>query len=235
MRVDGPGDFRGEWAHWVEPEPDSGAVSESSSRAPAFEHPFQPTNRDDAFARMLDRSRQTGPFGLPRWAAPLAASVAAAALIGGAYLQFGGPAPESTSSSTPLPNQVVAGGTCPTEHVGSRFQSNGPGGSDSGIAAILAFQHAYYVARSGELARASVAPDMTAPSSGDIQAGIDTIPVGTTHCLNITPAAFAGQYYVVITEYRPDSVPIQYNAQLVGTTKVGDKSVISSIGPVRGQ
>lgn len=216
-------DYRAEWEQWVAPSP--------SLPAPDY------NGDDEVFARMIDRSKRRRA---PRWVAPLAASVAGAVLIGGAYFQFAGPAPESTAASTtiepgaPTPaSPVPVAGQCPTEQVDGRVTGNGAGGTDSGISAILAFQHAYYVARSGDQARTLVARDAALPSGAEIQSGIDTIPVGTTHCLEITPGAFAGQYYVVITEFRPDAVPIIYNPQLVGTTEVGGKTLITSIGPVR--
>lgn len=189
---------------------------------------------DEVFARMIDRSRR---HRTPRWVAPLAASVAGAVLIGGAYLQFRGPAPESAAASSPLepapPSATAIAASCPTEQIGDSLRSNGAGGTDSGIAAILAFQHAYYVARSGDEARTLVASNAALPSGAAIQAGIDTIPVGTTHCLDIAPGPAAGQYLVTITEFRPDAVPIVYNPQLVDTATVGTKTLITSIGPVR--
>ncbi|MGW5570652.1 hypothetical protein ACWEVD_05570 [Nocardia thailandica] len=189
---------------------------------------------DEVFARMIDRSRRRA---IPRWAGPLAASVAAAVLAGGAYLQFSGPAPRTTSASAPLaevsaPGAVIpVAGQCPDQQIGDRIQGSGPGGTDSGVAAILAFQYAYYVARSGDQAHTLAAPDATIPAGAEIQRGIDTIPIGTSHCLSITPTATAGQYRVVITEFRPDSAPRIYNAQLVGTAKVNGKTLITSIGP----
>ncbi|MEU3013140.1 hypothetical protein [Nocardia asteroides] len=213
----------GTWADWV------AATAEPERPAPDY------GGDDEVFARMIDRSRRRRRP--PRWAAPLAASVAGALLIGGGYYQLRGPAPESAAASTPIEpaptGTVPVAGSCPPEQVGSKIQGNGPGGTENGVAAILAFQHAYYVARSGDQARTLVSGDAALPSGTAIQAGIDTIPLGTTHCLSITPAAFAGQYFVVITEFRPDSAPIIYNPQLVGTAKVGGKYLITSIGPVR--
>ncbi|MFE6921525.1 hypothetical protein ACFVAV_10810 [Nocardia sp. NPDC057663] len=214
----------GTWVDWVTAEPES-----APRPAPDY------SGDDEVFARMIDRSRRRGRP--PRWVAPLAASIAGALLIGGGYYQLRGPAPESAAASTliePAPTSAApVVGDCPAEQVGSKIQGNGPGGTENGVAAILAFQHAYYVARSGDQARTLVSGDAALPSGTAIQAGIDTIPVGTTHCLSITPAAFAGQYFVVITEFRPESVPIIYNPQLVGTAKVGGKTLITSIGPVR--
>ncbi|MGW5451488.1 hypothetical protein [Nocardia sp. NPDC003979] len=260
-----PGSARQEptWTESARPEPES-SWSESAATVPArqeaaatpTESPAAPVGAgdgwsdrytaeweprpapdyngdDEVFARMIDRSKRRRT---PRWAAPLAASVAGAVLIGVGYFQFGGPAPASTSASTTLSTVAAPApgvGHCPSEQVGSLVRGNGPGGTDSGVSAIMAFQHAYYVARSGDQARTLVAGDAALPTGAQIQSGIDTIPVGTTHCLDITPGAFAGQYFVTITEYRPDEVPIVYNPQLVGTTKVGAKTLITSIGPVR--
>ncbi|MFC4373815.1 hypothetical protein ACFO5K_06835 [Nocardia halotolerans] len=212
------------------PHPLEAAIASHAAAAPAPDY----NGDDEVFARMIDRSKRRRT---PRWVAPLAASVVGAGLIGGGYLQLHGPAPESAAASTTI-DPIAAGpvpvaGQCPTEQVGSRVQGNGPGGTDSGISAIMAFQHAYYVARSGDQARTLVAGDAALPSGVEIQSGIDTIPVGTTHCLEITPGAFAGQYFVTITEFRPDSVPIVYNPQLVGTAQIGSKTLITSIGPVR--
>ncbi|MEV0292174.1 hypothetical protein [Nocardia sp. NPDC050710] len=194
---------------------------------------------DDVFARMIDRSKRRQPT--RRWLAPLVGSVAAAVLLGLAFFQFrGGPAPQSVASSTPTEIVVVPASApgkpvaqCPAERVGNRIQGNGAGGVDSGPAAIFAFQHAYYVGRSGVLARAVVASDGSVATAHAIQQGIDSIPVGTTHCVSITPGAFAGQYLVVVTEYRPGSAPFTYNAQAVGTARVGDKTVITAIAPVK--
>ncbi|MBC7301291.1 MAG: hypothetical protein H5T78_10070, partial [Nocardia sp.] len=136
---------------------------------------------DEVFARMIDRSKRRH---VPRWVAPLVASVAGAVLLGGTYVQLRGPAPASTAASSPLVPSSVSPVTaaCPTEQIGAMVRGNGAGGTESGIAAILAFQYAYYVARSGDEARTLLTADAAAPSAAAIQAGIDSTPVGTTHC-----------------------------------------------------
>ncbi|PKV81554.1 hypothetical protein [Nocardia fluminea] len=200
-----------------------GADDESSRTAPDY------SGDDEVFARMIDRSKRRR---VPRWVAPLVASVAGAVLLGGTYVQLRGPAPASTAASTPLIPSSVSPVTaaCPTEQIGAMVRGNGAGGTESGIAAIMAFQHAYYVARSGDEARTLVAPGAVAPSAAAIQAGIDSTPVGTTHCVEITPGAYAGQYLVKITAFRPDSAPSTYTPQLVGTAEVGNKTLITSFG-----
>ena len=112
------------------------------------------------------------------------------------------------------------------------MQGNGAGGTSSGPDAIFAFQHAYYVTRSGEQAHTLVAPEAAVPSAADIQRGIDTIPAGTTHCVQITPGAFVGEYTVVITEHRPDAGTLTYNPQRVATMQIGNRNLIISIGPM---
>ncbi|MGF0319077.1 hypothetical protein [Nocardia fluminea] len=199
------------------------ADDESSRVAPDY------NGDDEVFARMIDRSKRRR---VPRWVAPLVASVAGAVLLGGTYVQLRGPAPASTAASTPLISSSVSPVTaeCPTEQIGAMVRGNGAGGTESGIAAIMAFQHAYYVARSGDEARTLVAPGAVAPSAAAIQAGIDSTPVGTTHCVEITPGAYTGQYLVKITAFRPDSAPSTYTPQLVGTAEVGNKTLITSFG-----
>lgn len=202
---------------------DGGADDEPSRTAPDY------NGNDEVFARMIDRSKRRR---VPRWVAPLVASVAGAVLLGGTYVQLRGPAPASTAASTPLAPSSVSPVTaeCPTEQIGAMSRGNGAGGTESGVAAILAFQYAYYVARSGDQARTLVASDAVAPSAAAIQAGIDSTPVGTTHCVEITPGAFADQYLVKVTAFRPDSAPSTYTPQLVGTAEVGNKTLITSFG-----
>ncbi len=174
-----------------------------------------------------------------RWATVVLGAAGMAALTGAAYVQFvvigfddAPPPVPSASTATPISAATPASGDCPSERIGSTVRGNGPGGDASGPEAILAFQHGYYVARSGEQARAVVAPDAAVPSAADIQRGIDTIPAGTTHCVTITPGAFVGQYTVVITEYRAGSPPRGYNPQLVTTMQIGNRTLITAIGPM---
>ncbi|MFE9786910.1 hypothetical protein ACFYO7_16175 [Nocardia salmonicida] len=202
---------------------DRGGAEEPARTAPDY------NGDDEVFARMIDRSKRRR---VPRWVAPLVASVAGAVLLGGTYVQLRGPAPASTAASTPLAPSSVSPVTaeCPTEQIGVMSRGNGAGGTESGVAAILAFQYAYYVARSGDQARTLVAADAVAPSAAAIQAGIDSTPVGTTHCVEITPGAFADQYLVKVTAFRPDSAPSTYTPQLVGTAEIGNKILITSFG-----
>lgn len=84
-----------------------------------------------------------------------------------------------------------------------------PGDQKSGAGVIAAFEHAYYVTRSGTAVRALTTPDTSLPAQEKIQAGIDTVPTGTTHCVRITPIS-AGIYSVALTEMRPGQPPTQF-------------------------
>ncbi|MCP2277856.1 hypothetical protein APR09_003428 [Nocardia amikacinitolerans] len=222
--------YRGEWADWVPRRPyDSAPEPEWEPEAEFVPEPAH-FPEEDVFARMIDRSPKRPP--IRRWAPALVASVAALAMTAAAFLYFrGDPAPQPTSANGPVPTaEPVAPATrCPAERVGNKIQGNGDGGTDSGPDAIFAFQYAYYVTRSAEQARAVVAPNASVPTVDAIQHGIDSIPAGTTHCVAISPGAFAGQYRVVITENRPGRDPMTYNAQLVSVARTGDRTLITGI------
>lgn len=218
-------DYQGEWSAWVDRAP---GAAQPPPPGPAPER----TPYEDEFSGLIDRSGARRAR--RRWAAPLLGTLGVAALGFAAYMQFltgdsgqaTGPAPSAqatASAATPIAQ-------CPAERVGNRIQGNGVGGFDSGPAVIFAFQHAYYVTRSGEDVRTTTTADAAVQTADAIQRGIDTIPAGTAHCVAITPGAFAGQYVVVVTEHRPGQPPVTYNPQIVTTTKAGDRTLISAIG-----
>jgi hypothetical protein len=122
----------------------------------------------------------------------------------------------------------VAVSDCHTERADRVVRSAEPGGTTSGPDAVLAFQYAYYVERSGEQARAAVAPDATVSPASAIQRGIDSIPMGTTHCVRIVTIA-DNRYSVEITEYRPGGAPATYNKQMVTTSVVDGRTLITGI------
>ncbi|MGW4366382.1 hypothetical protein ACWEKT_12120 [Nocardia takedensis] len=229
-----------DWARWMDDAPTEPLHLPRFDPAPDPRPAPDPTplGEPDAFSRLIDRSGRRR--GAPRWLVPLAGSVAAAVLLAVALLQFrGGPAPQSVASATPTEIVIVpasAAGNpvparCPAERVGDRIQGNGAGNLDSGPAAIFAFQYAYYVARSGTLARTAVSDQAAVSAAPAIQQGIDTIPAGTTHCVSMTPGAVTGQYLVTVTEYRPGTAAFTYNTQAVSTARVGDRTLITGIAP----
>ncbi|WP_067470465.1 hypothetical protein [Nocardia amamiensis] len=124
--------------------------------------------------------------------------------------------------------QAAGAGACPTERSEAIVRSAEAGGTTSGPDAVLLFQYAYYVERSGERARTAVAPDAGVQPAWVIQRGIDTVPAGTTHCVRIVTIG-DNRYSVEITEYRPGGVPATYNRQMVTTAVIGGRTLITGI------
>ncbi|MFE5790571.1 hypothetical protein [Rhodococcus erythropolis] len=102
-----------------------------------------------------------------------------------------------------------------------------PGDQKSGPGVIAAFEHAYYVTRSGTAVRALATPDTSLPAREKIQAGIDTVPTGTAHCVHITPIA-AGIYSVALTEMRPGQAPGQFS-QTIATKKLDGRWFVERV------
>ncbi|WP_280267398.1 hypothetical protein [Nocardia wallacei] len=135
------------------------------------------------------------------------------------------PPPSAQPPAPPVTSQ------CPAEYGPDRVQGNGPGGTESEAAAILAFQHAFYVERSAERARAVVTADSAVSPAPVLQQGIDSVPPGATHCVTITATAVAGESLVAVTEFRPGREPQTYNSQLVTTRRIDDRYLITAISP----
>ncbi|NUS43835.1 MAG: hypothetical protein HOQ24_09130 [Mycobacteriaceae bacterium] len=118
---------------------------------------------------------------------------------------------------------------CPATPVvsGNTVRGAGPGGTDSGPSAVMAFQTAYYVTRSGGAARAVTTADANVPAADTIQAGIDTIPTDTRFCVVVDPAG-PHAWRVDLTETRPGHEPIVYR-QTVTTTIADGRVLITGI------
>ena len=102
-----------------------------------------------------------------------------------------------------------------------------PGDQKTGPGVIAAFEHAYYVTRSGTAVRALTTPDASLPAKEKIQAGIDTVPTGTTHCVRITPIA-VGIYSVALAEMRPGQPPAQF-PQTITAKELGGRWFVDVI------
>ncbi|WP_445009100.1 hypothetical protein [Rhodococcus marinonascens] len=174
------------------------------------------------------------------------AAFAAIALTGGGVALFvtqsgNAPSPSAVAQSTDAqstdtpstyaPDEPPAdenAGWCVGARDGATVVGNGPGGTTDGSDAILAFDYAYYVERDGAKAREIAAPDALLGSAEDIQDGIDTLPDGTEHCLEITETE-TGRYAVTLSELRPGGLKQRYE-QVVTTADVGGRTYITSIG-----
>ncbi|MGQ4596365.1 hypothetical protein [Nocardia sp. R6R-6] len=197
---------------------------------PGMIAPQRSSHRAGPEGRRAPRNRRRARRG-PRRAwlvggAAMVAALAAAALV----LAYTDAASAPRQSAT-VADPVLGGGPgCEPIRGDQLVRGNGTGSADSGPDVILAFQHAYYVARSGAVARSSTAPDAAVPPVAVIDAGIASVPVGTTHCVMIT-AMLDGRYDVVITELRPDSANRTYRQFVTVATSAGRSSIVKIAAP----
>ncbi|MFG2443460.1 hypothetical protein ACGFQG_11335 [Nocardia fluminea] len=228
-------DFTGGWSDWVA-DPAPGPDDDYDAELVQFPWP-------EAAADEYDDARVLEPSGALRanrkrqrvWVVlALSVLVLVLAATGVFFLLFGRGDSDTARGAVP-PLHFTAGnltadtaGSCPTERTETVLRSAEAGGTDSGPDAVLAFQYAYYVTRSGEQARAVVTPDADVSPAAVIQRGIDTIPVGTTHCVRITTVA-TDRFTVEVTEFRPAGAPATYTKQSVRTALVGDRTLITGI------
>ncbi len=141
-------------------------------------------------------------------------------------------APIAVDQRSPGQSPVAQkGGDCSSTPVvtGDTVRGSGTGGTDSGPGAVMAFETAYYVTRSGTAARAVTTPDANVPAAETIQAGIDTIPAGTGFCVLVAPAG-PNSWHVDLTETRRDRARVVYR-QTVTTTVVDGRVLITGITP----
>ncbi|KAF0847510.1 hypothetical protein [Nocardia caishijiensis] len=227
-------EFTGGWADWVDHAPGP----EDDYDAELVQFPWADPADDYDEAHVLEpsgalRERRTRQRNRSWVVLAIAVLVLVVAATGVMFLLFGRGNTHAAQPATPL--HFTAGnltadtvGACPTERTELVVRSAEAGGTGSGPDAVLAFQYAYYVTRSGTAARAVVTPDAEVSSAAVIQRGIDSIPVGTTHCVRITTVA-PDRYTVEVTEFRPAGAPATYTKQLVRTTRVGDRTLIAGI------
>ncbi|MFB7875081.1 hypothetical protein ACFC06_07475 [Nocardia sp. NPDC056064] len=225
-------EFTGGWSDWVAPGP------EDDYDAELVQFPWPEAAADD-----YDEAHVLAPSGSLRatrarnrtWLVlALSVLILVLAATGVLFLLFGRGDGDAAQHAAPL--HFTAGsltaddplGACPTERTGSVVRSAEAGGTDSGPDVVLAFQYAYYVTRSGTEARAVVTPDAEVAPAAVIQRGIDTIPVGTTHCVRITTVA-DDRFTVEVTEFRPAGAPATYTKQSVRTALVGERTLITGI------
>lgn len=147
----------------------------------------------------------------------------ASALIGTDDADFAGLAPVTESTpATETAATAVADNPC----------SPGEGDQLSGEGVIAALEHRYYLLRDGSAARELMAPDAALPTAAAIQQGIDSVPLGTTHCLKVT-AIGPDTYSAQITEVRPDRRN-EFKQRITTTTAPDGRVLIRSIEEVRG-
>ncbi len=134
------------------------------------------------------------------------------------------PAPPATS----VPSSPIATDGCEQERTAEVVSGTDPGGTGTGPDAILAFERAYYVQRSGYAARAVVADDSSVPAADQIQRGINQVPVGTRYCVQVTRTGDEGQWEVRLTQQLPDEQPHAFT-QIISTRSESGRTLITAI------
>ncbi|MBF6183347.1 hypothetical protein [Nocardia otitidiscaviarum] len=140
----------------------------------------------------------------------------------------------ASETATPQPSSMlVSGNAAGCERSAGEVEVVGPvtgrGAlrAHSGAHAIALFEAAYYRARDGGKARQLLlAASATVPDAATIQAGIDSLPAGTTYCAHIAELA-AGVYTVEIRETPPGEPESVWRQQI--STSHGDGAVITHI------
>ncbi|WP_067564399.1 hypothetical protein [Nocardia acidivorans] len=258
-------EYTGDWSDWIAPEPEPVAARHTEPAYDYDDEYddddyYEPELRPHVGARHrrteptrprsgpLRSKPRRGPY--PAWAAPLLGVLAVVAVVAAVAVQMAkmtpddksgpmptvaAPPPTSAVTSSAAPVAAANPALCPNEMSGTSIRGNGPGSTKSGPDVILALQNRYYVERNGERVHEMFAPDATAPSVADIQAGIDSIPVGTKYCVQIMPGPFGGQHIMVVSETHPDNSSKVWPPQLVMTSTSGDRTLIASIVPLQGE
>ncbi|MDV8002852.1 hypothetical protein [Rhodococcus sp. IEGM 1408] len=103
---------------------------------------------------------------------------------------------------------------------------DGAGDTDSVAGVVLAFQHAYYVARDSKKIEPLLAKDSTITDLGALQAGIDSVERDTTHCLCIVSDG-DGAASVELTETAPDDAQTVYKQRVTTTRESGKVRIVS--------
>ncbi|WP_146099114.1 hypothetical protein [Nocardia nova] len=118
---------------------------------------------------------------------------------------------------------------CPASPELPQIRGDEAGNTTSGPEVVLALETAYYVQRSAAAVRAVLVPDGPFGSDAEIQSGIDAVPAGTTHCVQIAPAG-PDRWMVTITEHRPAGSTVTLH-QLISTTVRGPATLVAAVTP----
>ncbi|MEV6428835.1 hypothetical protein [Nocardia sp. NPDC051463] len=161
-----------------------------------------------------------------RWIA--LGSVAAAAVVGALVTTIIAVNRDNGGGSAAPPVTPTGALNCQASKDGKVTVGNGAGDTNSGPGAILGFQYAYFVERSGERARSYLAPDAEYLSPAEVlqKAINEEIPVGTTHCVRIAETA-PDTYDVDLTALRVDGTTIVYPQTVITVDREGRKLILA--------
>lgn len=162
----------------------------------------------------------------------LLAAAGVVVLAGSAVLGFAlvrgadgsGPAPAEASGSASTSGSSVS---CPAVDEPGHVAGNGPGSPDTAAGAVLAFDHAYYVDRSAARAFEHVAPSSRMSEESLRVDGVDRLPEGTTHCVDIRELS-PTLLDVTLTEFRPEAEPVHIRQRVrVAEAEDGTWGIVS--------
>ncbi|MCC3317986.1 MULTISPECIES: hypothetical protein [Nocardia] len=167
------------------------------------------------------------------WTWIFATGAVGAAVAAGVFVFAPFRSPDLTPTvvtALPGPTAVMATvSACPPSPGLPQFDGQGAGSTRSGPEVVLALEHGYYVERTAAAVRTVLVADGPFGTDAEIQSGIDDIPVGTTHCVQIA-AAGPERWAVTITEHRPAGSTVVLH-QLITTTVRENRTLVAAVTP----
>ncbi|WP_433664637.1 hypothetical protein ACQPW1_22360 [Nocardia sp. CA-128927] len=167
--------------------------------------------------------------GLPRpaWIALGGVGVLAAVLVVGGAVSVNREQPAvavPTMTAAPPASTIPASTAC--TGLSGATVTDSVSGDDPTTRAITQFEHAYYVERSSDAALSLLAPE-AGITPEPLGAGIASIPLGTRHCVAITPIA-PTVADVHLAELHPDGQRLDY-LQVINVRLTAEGAVITNI------
>lgn len=229
-------EFTGGWSDWVdEPGRDQDGDLVRFPWPDSEEELAEPARIGRTPSRLRDVGDDGGGARRRRTAGVLLAAVVLLGIAAAVVLYLLAPGTPGAAPDQTAGLRFTAGSAsadtgaapCPAERTAQLVRGAGAGGTNSGPEAILRFQYAYYVQRSGAAAR-KLSRRRPVSSAELIQSGIDSVAPGTGHCVRIVTVA-DGRYTVEVTEYRPGGEPATYSRQTVTTAVIDGRTLITGI------
>lgn len=133
--------------------------------------------------------------------------------------------PTTATTAPQSDDEVVAESECESSDSATTVTGNGRGDRESAAGVVLAFQHAYYVARDADAIKPLLAKDSPITNLDALQEGIDSVARGTTHCLHIERDG--ADAVVELTETAPDGSETTYYQRVTTTRENGEVRIVS--------
>lgn len=133
--------------------------------------------------------------------------------------------PTTATTAPQSDDEVVAESECESSESATTVTGNGKGDRESAAGVVLAFQHAYYVARDADAIKPLLAKDSPITNLDALQEGIDSVARGTTHCLHIERDG--DDAVVELTETAPDGGETTYYQRVTTTRENGEVRIVS--------